>query len=106
MLDFQFDFVNREIVLSEGTHGDFVTTSNPSDQIAVAMAYSRGVNLRNPTVGIGIQEIENAGAGEPTGPYEMNRWKAQIAADGGRGTWKQLPGPGFNFQMNVNYLPT
>lgn len=104
MLDLLFDITKREIVLSKGTHGDFVTTTNPSIQNGGGLAYSRGANLRKPMMGIGIEEIVNAGAGVSTATAEMNRWKSQVALDGGRGTWKTLPGPAFTFQIDVNYL--
>ena len=107
MQDFLFDIVKREIVLSEGTHGDFVLTNNPSIQNGDGLLYSRGANLRNPMMGVGIEELVNAGAGADTSTYEMNRWKAQVALDGGKGTWTSKPVSAlgdFVYTTKVNYL--
>lgn len=82
MLDFLFDIIKREIVLSQGTHGDFVTTVNPSVQNGGALLYSRGTNLRNLIAGIDINTIVNGGAGSPAPAFELNRWKAQALNDG------------------------
>lgn len=106
MMDLLFDITQREIVLSKGSHGDFVTTSNPSVQNGGMLLFSRGCNLSNPMMGIGIEEIVNAGAGAPTATYEMNRWKAQVALDGGKATWSSIPSANNNFDFtgNVDYL--
>jgi hypothetical protein len=56
---------------------------------------------------VGVEEIVNAGAGSPTETYELNRWKALVAQDGGRGTWTPVKNAvPATFVLKVNYLPT
>lgn len=108
MLDFLFDIVAREIVLTQGTHGDFVTTTNPSVQDGGALLYSRGVNLRNLMAGIDIDSIINGGAGSPAPAFELNRWKSQALNDGATvAKWNAgtvQPNGEFAFTVQVSYL--
>lgn len=108
MQDFLFDIVAREIVLTDGTHGDFVTTTNPSVQDGGAILYSRGVNLRNPMVGIDIDSIVNGGAGSPTPAFDLNRWKSQALTDGATtAKWTAgavQPNGEFAYTIQVSYL--
>lgn len=108
MLNFLFDIVAREIVLSKGSHGDFVTTANPSIQDGGALLYSKGTNLRNLMAGVDINTIVNGGAGSATPAHELNRWQAQALNDGATiAKWTSTPVQPtgqFAFTSEISYL--
>lgn len=88
MLDIAFDIGTREIVLK---NNDFKLTDNPSVQNGGIIEASKGANPLQPMLGIGLLP------GIIGGPvrrltYEMNRWRAQVVADGATlAIW--TPGP-------------
>lgn len=77
MNDIKFDVVTREIVMK---NNDFDLTDNPSVQNGGIIMYSSCANPEKPMVGIGILEIIGANGSKEA--YEMNRWQAQVKADG------------------------
>jgi hypothetical protein len=87
MLDLKFDITTREIIWKDG---DFVLEANPSEQNGGILQYSRVAILRNPILGVGMEEVINSGLSKTT--YEMNRWRNQALTDGAKtATWTATP---------------
>lgn len=104
MQDIYFNTVTREISIK---NGDIVLTDNPSEQNGGILLYAKGFNLSFPLLGVGINDVINAGAGTDA-VFELNRWKQQALNDGATGAeWKKLPGSDtrtLSFEIDIDYL--
>ena len=100
MFDLKFDIVTREIVW---TNNDFVIETNPSEQNAGILLYSRVAIIQSPISGIGLEQVINSGLSKTT--YEMNRWQQQVKQDGASiATWGAITnGNDVAINTNVSY---
>jgi len=74
----KFDPVTREVVRK---NNDFVLTTNPSDQNAGIILFSKGAFPLTPMLGIGlVPQVINGPV--PVFTFEMNRWQFQMINDG------------------------
>lgn len=79
MKDLYYDIEAQDLVVQ---NGDFVLTDNPSTQNGGIILLARGINSKNPILGINVEQIRSGSVLQAN--YEMNRWKQQVIADGGR----------------------
>lgn len=79
MKDLQYDIKARDLVVS---NGDFVTTDNPSVQNGYLILAFRGINSKNPILGINVNQVSRGSVLQAN--YEFNRWRQQVVQDGGR----------------------
>lgn len=103
MEDILFDLVSREIVFSgSGNNSDFDLTQNPSVQNGGVIMYGRAFNIYQPIYGIGVEEFMNGNM--TNAAAQLARWKQQVQADGGKGSYTSKPIPNdIDFTIDVEY---
>lgn len=105
MEDILFDLITREIVfIGVGDNSDFELTQNPSVQNGGNIMYSRAANIYKPIFGIAVEEFINGNA--TNAATQLARWKQQVQADGGKGSYTSVPNEReIDFKIDVDYLP-
>lgn len=103
-MDLKWNPITRNLEFNKD--GSLAVIENPSTQNGGIILEARCMNVNQPQAGIGFNS-QVIGGNLGNVALELNRWNAQIAADGGRSRWVRLPNAPnqqFTFQADVNYL--
>lgn len=88
MKDLAFDIRTRQVVLK---NGDFVITTDPSEQNGGILLLSKGANTRLPIFGIGLVPAVINGSLKNL-VFQLNRWQQQAYQDGAtEAKWTMKP---------------
>lgn len=101
-LRYNIETQDWDMLVREDGGVDFQITEEPSEQNGGIILLFRAFNSSNPLLGINVNQVRGGSVLQAN--YEMNRWKAQIFADGGRASFKTILVNGdTNFIWEVNY---
>jgi hypothetical protein len=102
MTDLAYNIETMELSIKDG---DFVLSSNLSEQNGSLFLYTKNCNLYFPLAGVGIGQ-QTVNSGSTVLASELNRWQSQVKGDGAKNAnWSQSEDEDGNlvFQTSCEY---